>query len=656
MLSLRSTWLPLAAVLCFFGLIGRASAQASLDLQEEAAFKQAATLAEPSIVQIQTIGGLDAVGELLTGSGPTTGVVVSADGYVITSSFHFLSKPSSVIVVTADGKKFPAEIVAADKARKLTLLKIEAAGLIPLAAAPKKDFRVGAWGIALGRTYDLAFPSMSVGVVSALDRIYGKAIQTDAKISPVNYGGPLIDVEGRGMGILVPMSPQEDTETAGVEWYDGGIGFAVPLEDIYAALPRLKKGETLLPGLLGVSFSDTSPLAGEARIDRVRPESPGSKAGLKVGDVIVEIDGRAIDRIPALRHYLGGKYAAETVKVTVRRDKETLTRDIELAGVLHPYESGYLGILPRRQVAEDPPFDGVTIRTVLENSPAAAAKLAAGDRILAVNSQRVATAAELLDQISRIKPNEKVSLEFVRQDVAQTVEVTLASIPDSLPASLPTVALPPRPADGDLGGKSVGRFEAQIPGEDRKFWISVPDDYNPDNEYGLVVWIHPQGETAEGEFLKAWQVEANQRGLILVGPRAEDVARWAPDDADYVKGVVEWVREQYSIAPSRIVLHSHGDGGFGWFVGFRQREAFRGLLISGVGLRNLPPDNDPLFRQQIFAIAVGAEKQRAAVEATVKGLQDLKFPASLLAGPEDAKYPAELVGKMVIWIDSLDRI
>ncbi len=79
----------------------------SLDLQEEAAFKQAATLAEPSIVQIQTVGGLDVVDQILVASGPTTGVIVSDDGYVITSSFNFLNKPSSVIVLTADGEVPP---------------------------------------------------------------------------------------------------------------------------------------------------------------------------------------------------------------------------------------------------------------------------------------------------------------------------------------------------------------------------------------------------------------------------------------------------------------------------------------------------------------------------------------------------------------------
>ena len=77
-------------------------------------------------------------------------------------------------------------------------------------------------------------PSVSVGIISALDRIWGKAIQTDAKVSPTNYGGPLIDLYGRVQGVLVPASPQAEGETAGFEWYDSGIGFAIPLEDINA--------------------------------------------------------------------------------------------------------------------------------------------------------------------------------------------------------------------------------------------------------------------------------------------------------------------------------------------------------------------------------------------------------------------------------------
>ena len=278
---------------------------------EEQAFRQAAALADPSIVRIETVGGLDVVGELLTGAGPTTGVIVGPDGYIITSSFNFISKPASILVTLSNGRRFPAAQVADDRSRMLTLLKIEAAGLTPLAPVEESELRVGQWAIALGRTYDSPFPSLSVGILSALDRIYGRAVQTDAKVSPVNYGGPLVDVDGRGIGILVPLAPKGKNEAAGVEWYDSGIGFAVPLADVYAILERLKSGENLRPGLMGVSFQDAGVLAGAPIIDRVRPGSPADEAGLLVGDLITAVDGVPADRLPALQHLLGPRYAGE---------------------------------------------------------------------------------------------------------------------------------------------------------------------------------------------------------------------------------------------------------------------------------------------------------------------------------------------------------
>ena len=88
--------------------------------------------------------------------------------------------------------------------------------------------RVGQWAIAVGRTFESDRPNMAVGILSALDRVWGKAIQTDAAVSPNNYGGPLVDIRGRVLGVLVPLSPEAADEMAGVEWYDSGIGFAIP--------------------------------------------------------------------------------------------------------------------------------------------------------------------------------------------------------------------------------------------------------------------------------------------------------------------------------------------------------------------------------------------------------------------------------------------
>ncbi|MCA9005830.1 MAG: trypsin-like peptidase domain-containing protein, partial [Planctomycetaceae bacterium] len=267
----------------------------NLEILEERAFKQAAAFVNPSIVRIETVGGQDRVGKLITGTGPTSGVVVSRDGLIISSAFNFIGSPSSILVTLPDGRRFPAQNVATDHLKMLTLLKIDAQNLpIPL-AIPESEIQVGMWSIALGRTFDLDQPSISVGIVSALERIWGKAIQTDAKISPVNYGGPLVDINGRVMGILVPLSPGASAETAGVEWYDSGIGFAIPMSDVLKIIPRLNTGKDLYPGLLGITLTGQGDLSTDMKLDRVRYASPAQEAGVKTGDTITQLDGKTVN-------------------------------------------------------------------------------------------------------------------------------------------------------------------------------------------------------------------------------------------------------------------------------------------------------------------------------------------------------------------------
>ena len=120
----------------------------------------------------------------------------------------------------------PARLVATDHNRMISLLKIDAAKPLPVAeVAPLAEMRVGQWTIAVGRTFEGQQPNLAVGMLSATNRVWGKAIQTDAAVSPNNYGGPMVDLQGRVMGVLVPLSSNDVSEVAGVEWYDSGIGF-----------------------------------------------------------------------------------------------------------------------------------------------------------------------------------------------------------------------------------------------------------------------------------------------------------------------------------------------------------------------------------------------------------------------------------------------
>jgi serine protease Do len=629
------------------------SADGDLLRAEQLAFQQAAAAADPSVVRIETVGGVDLVGELLTATGPTTGVVVQADGYIITSRFNFLSRPASVMVTLPDERRFAAEIVSSDLARMVTLLKIDAHDLVPIEAVPKDQFRVGQRAIALGRTFDLHFPSLSVGIISALNRVWGRALQTDAKTSPVNYGGPLIDLSGRCLGVIVPLSPQEQGDTAGVEWYDSGIGFAVPLVDIQAALPRLIAGQTLKPGLLGVGFEDLGPLSGAAKVLRVRPESPADKAGLLLEDVIVGIDGQPAQKLSDLKHVLGTKYAGDVVRLAVRRGDQAFEKDVTLTDELKAYQFPYLGILPERSAA---PGGGVKIRAVIDGSPAAQAGLRAGDEIKLLEKVATPTRGALAEQLYKGDMPRTVSLTIQRDGASQTVEAALAAFPSDPPQTLAPENIPAPETPNEA---KTGRLNEQLPDEGLGFWAYVPENYRADRLWGLLVWLHPAGDTQEAETLKAWAEVCRARGMILVAPRSGNAEGWAPDQEAEVRAVIDWVQERYRIDPARVAaLGRESSAVFASKLAFKYRELFRGLVLLGAPLRVAPPDNDPDFPLQVAFAGPASGLTAKAISSTAEALRKRNFPAWVTTRSKDDEgpFPAEVVSALARWLDALDRI
>src|SRR5260221_14055120 len=139
----------------------------SLQLREERAMKAAVARVTPSVVRIETVGGLERVGQILIGTGPTTGLVVSTDGFIVSSAFNFVQKPDSILVTLDDGSRHPAKLVATDHSRMLVLLKVETdASLSVPEAVPEKEMRVGQWALAVGRTFEPSQANVSVGIVS----------------------------------------------------------------------------------------------------------------------------------------------------------------------------------------------------------------------------------------------------------------------------------------------------------------------------------------------------------------------------------------------------------------------------------------------------------------------------------------------------------
>jgi len=283
------------------------------------AVRSAIDRVSPAVVRIQIVGPPDRAGKVV--SRVTTGVVVSNDGSIVSSSFGFGSDGATILIQTNRGERHSAQVVATDHVRKLTLLKSDTTELNPPAWAENRP-QVGAWAIAAGRFYATNRPTAALGVISALNRVHGMAIQTDAKVSPINYGGPLIDMDGRVTGILVPLSPANEATgvSAGVEWYDSGIGFAIPAKDMLDSVRRLRAGEDLHHGLLGISLTSKNPLSADVVVRRVHPESPADAGGLKAGDRILMVNQQPVTRLGLLQSALKGAWAgnAMTLKIAMR--------------------------------------------------------------------------------------------------------------------------------------------------------------------------------------------------------------------------------------------------------------------------------------------------------------------------------------------------
>jgi S1-C subfamily serine protease len=428
----------LLTIAALLAIVAPLSAQ-QLDLEDlhEQAMRAAIRKVAPCIAQIQTSGGTDIIAsgprgaQVRKGMGPTTGVLVSADGYVVSSAFNFANKPSSIDVMVPGRKRYVAKVIATDTTRMITLLKLELDEKEPKTfptptPSPKKEIRIGTTTIALGRALDPDVsrpPSVSEGIISALERIWGKALQTDAKVSPANYGGPLVDLEGRVMGILVPASPNAEGETAGIEWYDSGIGFAIPLEDILAALPRLKQGQDLKKGVLGVQAKGQDRYGALPEIAVVTPGTTAAKAGMKPGDIIKEVDGKKVLNMAQVLHVLGTKYEGDSIAIKLQRRKEEINHpNLVLGSTATSLPTPFLGILPMR----DDPELGVEVRYVYPKGPADLAGIKAGDRIMKIGPPAMGPMLPILarDQLmlalAQQPPGSEIRVEVIRPEGKKT--------------------------------------------------------------------------------------------------------------------------------------------------------------------------------------------------------------------------------------------
>lgn len=340
-----------------------------------------------------------------------SGVIVDADeGYVLTNH-HVVENGEEIVVTLKDRRRFEAELVGSDPGTDIALLRIEPDDLTAIELGASETLKVGDYVVAIGNPFGLG-QTVTSGIVSALGRSglnvegYEDFIQTDASINPGNSGGALITLDGRLVGI--------NTAIISPAGGNVGIGFAVPIDMAAAVMEQLIEFGEVRRGRLGVIIQDFTPDLAEALgvdasrgaiVTKVEPDSPAEAAGLQAGDLIVAVDGTAVDGSGDLRNLIGLKRSGSEVELTVLREGERLSVKARLQEGKGSTPARKLDVTQKLDGAElrdltsgDRSFagtDGVLVASIAPGSPAARSGLEPGDVIVAVNRQPVASLAEL---------------------------------------------------------------------------------------------------------------------------------------------------------------------------------------------------------------------------------------------------------------------
>ena len=413
MTKTRMIWTSLLLALASLG--AHAALPTSVGGQAVTSLAPLVEAASPAVVNIQvTQMRRDRFGRTGEVGGAGSGVIVDAEGGHILTNHHVVDGADKIQVTLHDGRTLDAEIVGSDSGTDIALLKVEPDNLTEMPIGDSDNVRVGDFVIAIGNPYGLD-NTVTSGIVSALGRTginqggFENFIQTDASINPGNSGGALVNMDGELIGINSMIFSRSGGNV--------GIGFAVPTEIASSIMGQILDFGEIRRGLLGVNFDNIDreiaktldlDVEGGALITRVFPESAAEKAGLKVGDIIVAVNGETITSGTELRNTIGLMRSGDDVELRYLRDNKTQSTSAKLGQLedqllagedIHPGLSG--ASFARSSTSSD---SGVEVSAVEEGSPAAQRGLRSGDVITAVNRVLVRDLRDLqtIAQSSRI--------------------------------------------------------------------------------------------------------------------------------------------------------------------------------------------------------------------------------------------------------------
>ena len=421
------------------------SPQAVLRAMEDA-FANAADRVTPAVVNVSAISRKDAPPQELerfrelfgdefverfrrrrdepraTGSG----VIVDPSGYILTNN-HVVENAQEIIVRLSDARKLTARLVGRDEKTDLAVLKVDTPGPLPAAELGDSDrLRVGQWVIAIGNPFGLD-RTVTAGIVSATARTrvgvatYENFIQTDASINPGNSGGPLLNLDGKVVGINTAIV------AAGQ-----GIGFSIPVNMARDVMRQLIARGRVVRGWLGIVIQDvTDELAGSfgvrelqgVLIADVMKGGPAEAAGVRAGDVVVEFAGETIHEVPELQRRVAAVTPGQSVTVVVVRNEARLPVTVAVGEmptdepVTAAARSDAIWGLAVEPLTTDPATllgrsfsQGVVVTEVAPGSAAERAGLQRGDIVLAVKGRAVADAPALYRELAALKPGDVVPL------------------------------------------------------------------------------------------------------------------------------------------------------------------------------------------------------------------------------------------------------
>ena len=365
-----------------------------------------------------------------------SGFIVSKDGYILTNH-HVIEGADEVIVRMSNRREFVAKIIGSDEASDVAVLKVDADDLPVLEFGDSDKLKVGEWVLAIGSPFGFDH-SVTAGIVSAKGRSlpsdnYVPFIQTDVAINPGNSGGPLFNLDGEVIGI----NSQIYSRTGGFM----GLSFAIPIEMAVDVANQIKETGSVSRGWLGVLIQEVTRELAEsfgmdnphgALVAKVLDDSPAAQAGLEVGDVIIEFNGKKVMRSSGLPPLVGRAKVGQEARVTVIRDKKRRNIGVQIAELPtaitqasftpkdeQTKEGSALGMKVEALSSEASKRlkieNGVQVIEVDEYGPASDAGIIKGDVITMIDNQEIESLDDFAVITEELKSGKSVALLVQRR-------------------------------------------------------------------------------------------------------------------------------------------------------------------------------------------------------------------------------------------------